>query len=530
MQDTANSRFSIPKLVWMLCRFSPSARWVDCPLEKLELFNWTECVIHRPMPTNDQEELAEQDLGQSLAILYDVSGLSFIRGKYNVPFFLWQSVLPLVHQSTVQGRALNDHCPWNPADKSSQCCIAAEVPPSAGSASVPLYGPTPSGPSLPNFPLPLLLFKLQLTDDFLTFFQDNIMNSMYQLWVLGALDNTGSLTPLGRNMVEFPLDPALSKLLIVSTEMGCSAEILVSLHSPSHHPFPNVLLFISLYVSQLHRSLSLCSRCQPFSTAPKGGRRILMPPGRSSKFLKVTIWLSSTPTTSGRRTSEFSLFSQKSLVPSSNIASVFVSYSSTWSTEHFIHIKAMRKVREVRQQLKEIMDQQKMDLVSCGNEWDIVRKCICSSYFHQAARLKVSGKLPHDLDPNPLLDLRSLLLYRALESMSTWGQECLATCIQPVPSSGWATHQIISFTMSWSWLPRSDKPFWLNHLYGQCNHLMPWCSAFRSTCSVWLLWMVPGWPNWVLCSTVWKTPANPELWVSRAPKFCLLFEKLIRET
>ena len=51
---------------------------------------------------------------------------------------------------------------------------------------------------------------------------------MYQLWVLGALDNTGSLTPLGRNMVEFPLDPALSKMLIKSLEMECSAEILVS--------------------------------------------------------------------------------------------------------------------------------------------------------------------------------------------------------------------------------------------------------------------------------------------------------------
>lgn len=57
--------------------------------------------------------------------------------------------------------------------------------------------------------------------------QDNILNSMYQLWVLGALDNTGALTPLGRQMVEFPLDPALSKMLIVSVDMECSAEILV---------------------------------------------------------------------------------------------------------------------------------------------------------------------------------------------------------------------------------------------------------------------------------------------------------------
>jgi pre-mRNA-splicing factor ATP-dependent RNA helicase DHX38/PRP16 len=48
----------------------------------------------------------------------------------------------------------------------------------------------------------------------------------------------------------------------------------------------------------------------------------------------------------------------------------------------------MRKVREVRQQLKDIMDSQKLDVKPCGN-WDIVRKCICAAYFHQAARLKV---------------------------------------------------------------------------------------------------------------------------------------------
>ena len=48
------------------------------------------------------------------------------------------------------------------------------------------------------------------------------------------------------------------------------------------------------------------------------------------------------------------------------------------------------QVREVRQQLKDIMDQRKMPVISCGNDWDVVRKCICSAYFHQAAKLKVS--------------------------------------------------------------------------------------------------------------------------------------------
>lgn len=54
---------------------------------------------------------------------------------------------------------------------------------------------------------------------------DNIQQALYQLWVLGALNNNGDLTPLGRKMVEFPLDPPLSKMLIMSEEFGCSSEV-----------------------------------------------------------------------------------------------------------------------------------------------------------------------------------------------------------------------------------------------------------------------------------------------------------------
>jgi pre-mRNA-splicing factor ATP-dependent RNA helicase DHX38/PRP16 len=37
------------------------------------------------------------------------------------------------------------------------------------------------------------------------------------------------------------------------------------------------------------------------------------------------------------------------------------------------------------------MDTQKLDVKSC-RDWDIVRKCICAAYFHQAARLKGIGE------------------------------------------------------------------------------------------------------------------------------------------
>lgn len=78
----------------------------------------------------------------------------------------------------------------------------------------------------------VLLLKSLDVDNLLNFHfmdappQENLLNSMYQLWTLGALNNIGNLTELGRKMIEFPLDPTLSKLLITSVEMNCSSEIL----------------------------------------------------------------------------------------------------------------------------------------------------------------------------------------------------------------------------------------------------------------------------------------------------------------
>ena len=41
-----------------------------------------------------------------------------------------------------------------------------------------------------------------------------------------ALDDEGLLTKLGRRMAEFPLEPNLSKMLIMSVRLQCSDEIL----------------------------------------------------------------------------------------------------------------------------------------------------------------------------------------------------------------------------------------------------------------------------------------------------------------
>lgn len=55
-------------------------------------------------------------------------------------------------------------------------------------------------------------------------------------------------------------------------------------------------------------------------------------------------------------------------------------------------MKALRKVREVRSQLLDIMKMQKIELNSSGMDWDVVRKIICSAYFHNAAKIKGIGE------------------------------------------------------------------------------------------------------------------------------------------
>jgi len=55
---------------------------------------------------------------------------------------------------------------------------------------------------------------------------ETMMRSLEQLYALGALNDKGELTKLGRRMAEFPLDPMMSKALLASETYKCSEEVL----------------------------------------------------------------------------------------------------------------------------------------------------------------------------------------------------------------------------------------------------------------------------------------------------------------
>ncbi|EPS44650.1 hypothetical protein H072_1345 [Dactylellina haptotyla CBS 200.50] len=173
--------------------------------------------------------------------------------------------------------------------------------------------------------------------------QDTMTTSLFDLWALGALDNIGELTSLGKSMASFPMEPALSKLLIMSVEYGCSEEMLTII---------SMLSVPSVFYRPKER--------QEESDAAR--EKFFVPESDHLTLLHVyQQWKSN-------------------------------GYADGWCIKHFLHPKALRRAREIRQQLNDIMKFQKMELTSCGTDWDVARKCICSGYFAQAAKVKGIGE------------------------------------------------------------------------------------------------------------------------------------------
>lgn len=192
--------------------------------------------------------------------------------------------------------------------------------------------------------------------------QDNIMNSLYQLWILGALDNTGDLTPMGRRMVEFPLDPPLSKLLLFAHEQGgCSTEMLIIV---------SMLSVPSVFFRPKARE----------EESDAAREKFFVPESDHLTLLNVYL-----------RAKQYK-------------------FDAQWCTKHFIHSKGIRKAREVHSQLLDLMRQQKLEPKSSGGSWDGVRKSICSAYFYNSSKIKGIGEyinmlsgIPSALHPSSAL-------------------------------------------------------------------------------------------------------------------------------
>lgn len=85
---------------------------------------------------------------------------------------------------------------------------------------------------------------VRISSDMLGLFltSNTVVSALKTLWVLGALDNSKTLTTLGRQMATFPVEPYLARVILASNMHGCTFEVIdiVSLLSSSSGLFLDI--------------------------------------------------------------------------------------------------------------------------------------------------------------------------------------------------------------------------------------------------------------------------------------------------
>lgn len=190
----------------------------------------------------------------------------------------------------------------------------------------------------------ILMLKLMGIDDLINFdFLDppptnTILNSLEELYCLGALNGNGDLTKLGRQMSDFPMEPSLSKTLISSMEFQCTEEILT------------IVAMISV-ASIFYRPKDKLSQ------ADQRKLKFHSPHGDHLTLLNVyEQW-------------------------SRNIRD-----SKKWCLDNFIHERSMKRAKDVKFQLMKIMKRYKNSIMSCEGNTDKIRRTLCAGFFKNSAK------------------------------------------------------------------------------------------------------------------------------------------------
>ncbi|GAA5993596.1 hypothetical protein JCM10908_000131 [Rhodotorula pacifica] len=174
---------------------------------------------------------------------------------------------------------------------------------------------------------------------------DTLIRALDMLYALGAFNDRGELTKLGRRMAEFPMDPALSKAILASEKYNCTEEVLT-------------------IVSMLSESGSLFYRPKQKKLEADTARQNFVKPG-GDHFMLLNVWEQW----------------QES------------GFSVSWTYEHFIQVKSLTRVRDIRDQLVGLCERVEIFVEGNPNSSDIVpiQKAICAGYFQNTGRLNRGG-------------------------------------------------------------------------------------------------------------------------------------------
>jgi len=243
----------------------------------------------------------------------------------------------------------------------------------------------------------VLMLKSIGIDDLLHFdFMDppppeTLIKALEQLYALSALNDQGDLTKTGRRMAEFPMDPQLSKMLIASEKYQVVEEALT-------------------ICGMLGVDGAIFYRPKDKGIHADNARKNFHKPG-------------------GDHLTVLNVYTQW----------VETGHSLNWCMENYLQNRSLKRARDIRDQLVDMIEKVEMKLTSDPQNIDGIRKCVLAGFFYHTARLRKDGsyvtvKHPHTVEIHPTSSLfgqnPKLVCYHELVLTT---KEYMRTCIEIKP-------------------------------------------------------------------------------------------------
>ncbi|KAI9696136.1 MAG: hypothetical protein M1820_008277 [Bogoriella megaspora] len=175
---------------------------------------------------------------------------------------------------------------------------------------------------------------------------DSIIRALEQLYTLGAFNDRGEITKVGRKMAGFPIECMSAKAILMAEKYGCVQEVITILS----------MLSISgaLFYTPKDKKMLASAAHKRFQAKEGGGDHLTL----------LNIYNEYADT----------------------------DWSYAWCRENFLQQRSLERARQVRDQLEQLCEQSDITLSSSGaNDQTSILKAITAGYFSNAARLTSSG-------------------------------------------------------------------------------------------------------------------------------------------
>lgn len=183
-----------------------------------------------------------------------------------------------------------------------------------------------------------------------------VVNSLWSLYLLGAVTEDNKLSDVGRQMARLPLDPVYSKALIIASQFGCLKEMLICVA---------MLSVESIFYAPREKLEESRNALKSFAS----------PEGDHLTLLNVY-----------RAADEF--FQKNKMVHSEEKAEKNL---RKWCKDNYINSRSLKHARDIHSQIVRNVEQMGLRVTSCEDDTLLLRRCLAASFFLKAAMKQPDG-------------------------------------------------------------------------------------------------------------------------------------------